>query len=203
MAAGTVSPRLIDANRVRQLTTSKDEQVRTLANTVFASLAPADRSKVLADYQPCLSIDADPTRGREVFKAQCITCHRIGELGVNVAPDISDSRTKTRDYLLTAILDPNRAIDNNYFSYTVVDVAGVTHSGILTSETATSITLKQPGDKVLTLPRAEIELLQSSGQSLMPEGLERNITPQQMADLISFIKNWRYLDGTVPSEVIR
>ena len=200
---GRIAPQLIDAATIRRITTTGDATLRARAKKLFASLTPEARQQVLAEYQSCLSLDADPSRGRAVFKERCSTCHRIGELGVNVAPDISDSRTKTREYLLTSILDPNRAIDNNYFAYTVVDLEGQVHTGVLATETATSITLKQPEGKTVTLPRDQIETMQSSGVSLMPEGLERNINPQQMADVISFIKNWRYLDGSVPEEVIR
>jgi putative membrane-bound dehydrogenase-like protein len=196
-------PRLIDSNRAKQLTSHADAAIRERAVKLLKFETPAARQQVLADYQNCLSLESDPRRGEAIFKAQCITCHKIGSLGVNVAPDISDSRVKTREYLLTSILDPNQAIDNNYFSYTVVDIDGVVHTGILATETSTSITLKQPEGKELTIPREQIEQLRSNGVSLMPEGLERNITPQQMADLISFIKNWRYLDGSVPREVIR
>jgi putative membrane-bound dehydrogenase-like protein len=203
MESGRLSPRLIDPARVKQLTTHKNVAIRERAEKLFAALTPAERKAVLAQYQPCLELAAEPARGREVFKAQCSTCHKIGDLGVNVAPDISDSRVKTREYLLTSILDPNQAIDNNYFSYTLIDVDGLVHTGILATETGTSVTLKQPEGKTITLPRDQIEQLKSNGISLMPEGLERNITPQQMADLISFIKNWRYLDGSVPPEVIR
>ena len=71
-------------------------------------------------------------------------------------------------------------------------------TGILSSETASSITLRQKEDKSITLLRSEIEELSSNGISLMPEGLEKEINHQQMADLILFIKNWRYLDGLTP-----
>jgi putative heme-binding domain-containing protein len=141
---------------------------------------------------------SDPARGREIFSRQCAACHRIGELGVNVAPDISDSRVKTSAQILTDILEPNRAIDNNYISYVVVTHDGQSLTGILTAETANSITLKQAEGKSTVLLRSEIETLRSTGVSLMPEGLEKNIPLQDMADLVAFIKNWRYLDGRTP-----
>lgn len=203
VSEGSIPARLIDAARVKQLTSHRDAAIRKRSEEIFAALTPAERKQVLADYQKCLDLTADPARGRAVFQSQCSTCHRIGEIGVLVAPDISDSRTKTREYLLTAILDPNQAIDNNYFSYTVVDRDGIVYTGIVATETATSVTLKQPEGKTVTLLRENIEEMRSNGISLMPEGLERTINPQQMADLISFIKNWRYLDGSVPPEVIR
>src|SRR5690606_17899921 len=149
-----------------------------------------DRQKVLADYQQALELPADPVRGQEVFKQRCATCHRIGDIGVNVAPDISDSRTKTPLQILTDILHPNRAIDSNYISYTIITTDGRALTGIIASETGGSVTIRQPENKTITLSRQEIDEMQSSGVSLMPEGLEKDINHQQMADLVAFIKNW-------------
>ena len=151
--AGHIPPLLIDPATVQRLSTSGEPAQRERAKQLFASLTPAARKEVLEKYQSCLALESDPLRGQAVFKTACITCHKIGELGVNVAPDISDSRTKTREYLLTAILDPNQAIDNNYFSYTVVDADGLVHTGVLATETSTSITLKQPEGKTVTISR--------------------------------------------------
>ncbi|MBW8884352.1 MAG: c-type cytochrome [Planctomycetia bacterium] len=159
---------------------------------------PADRAKALADYQPVLQMKGDPTHGQAVFEKNCAACHRINNIGVNVAPDISDSRTKKFEQILADIIQPNRAIDNNYLGYTVRQLDGTVLTGILAAETATSITLRQQGGKEAVIPRSEIDELRSSGQSLMPEGLDRQIPPQDMADLLSFIKNWRYLDGRTP-----
>ena len=89
-------------------------------------------------------------------------------------------------------------IDSNYISYSVVTDEGQVLTGILSTETSTSITLRQAEGKEVTLLRSQVEALRSNGVSLMPEGLEKNISHQQMADLISFIKNWRYLDGQTP-----
>ncbi len=133
-----------------------------------------------------------------MFTRHCATCHRIGEVGVDVAPDISDSRTKTAAQYLTDILQPNRAIDANYVGYTVTTTDGRVLNGILTAESSTSITMKQSEGKTLTIARDEIEHVTSSGVSFMPEGLEKEIPLQEMADLLSFIKNWRYLDGRTP-----
>jgi putative heme-binding domain-containing protein len=122
----------------------------------------------------------------------------VAGIGTDVGPDISDTRTKTPSGLLVDILNPNQAIDNNYVNYLVTLKDGKTLTGIIAAETATSISLKRAegqGDLVL---RKDIDEIQSSGVSLMPEGLEKTINVQEMADLISFLKNWRYLDGKTP-----
>jgi putative heme-binding domain-containing protein len=188
----------LDPATVQVLTNHKDDAIRDRSRKLLAAAIPADRKQVLEKYQPALALAADAKAGRAVFEKNCATCHKIGDLGVNVAPEISDSRTKTPAQLLTDILNPNQAIDNNYVSYTVVTKDGKTETGIIATETATSITLKQPEGKTVLILRQEIDELRSSGVSLMPEGLEKNISVEQMADLIAFIKNWRYLDGAVP-----
>lgn len=197
--AGTFKPAELDPVQTGRLQNHADAKIRERVAKIFGSATPADRQQALADYQPALVLEADPQRGQVVFQKNCSTCHKIGNLGVNVAPDISDSRTKTPAQLLGDIIQPNRAIDANYIAYQLLTKDGTIASGILTSETSTSITLKQPEAKVITVARSEIEQLKSSGVSLMPDGLEKTIPPQAMADLISFIKNWRYLDGRIPA----
>lgn len=203
MEAGTVSLRELDSGRLTVLQRQKAPELKERIAKLVQAAAPADRSQVLAEYQPVLKMKGDPLLGREVFAKNCVTCHKIGDLGVNVAPDIADSRVKTPVQLLTDILDPNKAIDNNYFSYTVIDQSGQIYTGILSAETASSVTLKQPENKTVSILRSDIDEIRSNGVSLMPVGLEKSIPPERMADLISFIKNWRYLDGQVPKDVIK
>lgn len=196
--AGSVKPAELDRTQVNRLLQHPTAELKARAAKLLAAAVPEDRKKVLADYQVVLEMKADSNRGKKVFAKNCATCHKVGDVGVNVAPDISDSRTKQPTQILTDVLQPNRAIDNNYVSYSVVTNEGKQLTGIITSDTASSITLKQQEGKIATLLRTDIEELRSNGISLMPEGLEKNIPHQDMADLISYIKNWRYLDGKTP-----
>jgi putative membrane-bound dehydrogenase-like protein len=196
IAVGRIKPAVVDAIHAELLLKHKDVAIRRRAKKVLASAVPADREKVLKQYQPVLKLAAEPARGRAVFKNRCSICHKIGDIGVQFAPDISDSREKKPEQLLTDILQPNRAIDSNYYSYTATTNDGRVHTGVLAAETSTSVTLKQQEGKSETLRRDEIEDLHNNGVSFMPEGLEKDIPMQDMADLISFIKNWRYLDSS-------
>jgi putative membrane-bound dehydrogenase-like protein len=198
IAAGQIQPAALGIDRINRLLNHRDVKIRRRAEQLFEDIMPADRQRVLEDYKPALSMPADAARGRAVFAKHCATCHRIDNLGTDIAPDISDSRERTPEQLLADILQPNRAIDSNYFSYTVITSNGQAHTGILASETSTSITMKQAEGKTLALRRAEIDELYSNGISFMPDGFEKLIPPQDMADLISFIKNWRYLDDHSP-----
>ena len=188
----------LDPLRARQLLNHPNKDLRARAEKLLKNHLPADRAQVLARYQPALTMKGDGKRGQEIFKKNCATCHRVHGIGIDVGPDIADTRTKTLSALLTDILNPNAAIDANYVNYVVVTKTGRTITGLLTNETAASITLKRAEGQTDVVLRQDIDELQSSGISLMPEGLEKTITIAEMADLLSFLKNWRYLDGTVP-----
>jgi putative heme-binding domain-containing protein len=198
IAARRIAATALDANRTNLLLNYREQSIRERAKTLLADALPTDRRQALAEYQPALALAADPIRGRAVFQTHCANCHRIAGVGIDVAPDISDSRERSPQQVLTDIIQPNRAIDSNYFSYTVVAADGRIYTGILTAETSTSVTLKQAEGKIVTLRRGEIDDLHTDGVSLMPDGLEKLIPPQDMADLIAFIKNWRYLDKQAP-----
>jgi putative heme-binding domain-containing protein len=194
VAAGQFRATQLDTNRTTFLLHHRDAGIQQRAQKLFADAIPTDRDQALAEYQAVLTMKADAARGRGLFEKHCGTCHRVAGIGIAFAPDISDSREKTPEQLLTDIIQPNRAIDANYFSYTAVTVDGVVHAGILAAETSNAVTLKQAEGKAITLRRSEIEELYSNGVSLMPDGLEKLIPPQDMADLIAFIKGWRYLE---------
>jgi len=195
---GTIAKADLDQQRRQRLLRGIEAGQKARAEKLLAESPAADRVQVLAAYQPVLAMKGDPLKGRLLFEKQCATCHRVAEVGTQVGPDISDSRVKTVEQLLVSILDPNRAVDANFFGYTATLHDGRVLSGLITEETSTSVTLRQPEGKNVSLLRTEIEELRSTGMSLMPVGLEKNLPPQDLANLIAFIKNWRYLDGRTP-----
>ena len=111
------------------------------AAKLLANNLPAERAKVLAEYQAALKLKGDAKNGREIFKKHCATCHRVAGVGIDVGPDIADTRTKTLEALLNDIIAPNAAIDANYVNYVVTTKDGRILTGLLTAETASSLTL--------------------------------------------------------------
>ncbi len=196
--AKRVRPGDIDVQRSRQLVNHRVAAIRDRARALLQDNLPADRKKVLQEYRAALQLKGDPQRGRAVFQKHCATCHRVAGVGVDVGPDIADTRTRTPEALLVDVLNPNAAIDSNYVNYAIVTKSGKTLTGLIATETASSITLRRAENQTETVLRQDIDEIQSSGVSLMPEGLEKSITVREMADLLDFLKNWRYLDGAVP-----
>jgi putative membrane-bound dehydrogenase-like protein len=172
----------------QRLLSHPDKEVRALAIKLFQGATSADRQKVLAAYRDVLSLPGSAARGKRVFQKTCAACHRLGDLGHAVGPDLATVANRTSEYLLIAILDPNREVDPRYVEYLAVTRAGRTLTGILAAETATSITLRNQEGREETLLRQEVEELQATGKSLMPEGLEKDLSRQDMADLLRFLR---------------
>ncbi|MBA3482164.1 MAG: c-type cytochrome [Pirellulales bacterium] len=170
--------------------------VREAAERVFAARSQ-DREEVVERYQAALELTGNVARGRQVFAASCASCHRVGIEGKAIGPDIGDSALKPSAQLLTDVLDPNRAIDANFVSYTALTQAGLAHQGIITAETDGGIVLLTADGATITILRRELESL-TGGKSLMPEGLEQQITVEQMADLLAFLRTWRHADDLKP-----
>ena len=107
--------------------------------------------------------------------------------GHEVGPNLETVQNRTADELLVHILDPNREVSPNYIEYAVALTDGRVATGVIADETATSITLRRPEGAQETILRREIDEIASTGRSLMPEGLEQRIDPQEMADLLAFL----------------
>lgn len=201
LEAGKLNAKQIGAVELTRFVDRAKGDIKAGFEKQLGSILNSDRAAVLRDYMSSLELVGDDARGKEVFTKHCAACHRIGDVGTQVGPDISDSRVQTAEKLLTSIIDPNRAIDNNYFRFVVLTTDGRTFDGLIAEETADKVVIRGQNDQRQVIPRAEIEQMQPTGVSMMPEGLESQIDRQAMADLIAFVKNWRYHSQQIPAGV--
>ena len=185
---GTIRPAEVDAARRQRLFQHESEAIRGRANTVFAETVKPDRQKVIEAYQPALDMEGDASKGAQVFAKLCAACHRLGDVGNPVGPDLAALRDKSPEFLLVSILDPNRAMEAQFTNYAVQTKKGRVVSGIIRSETGGSVTLVEANGQEQNVLRGDIKALRSTGVSLMPEGLEVGLTPQDMADLIAHVR---------------
>lgn len=188
LEAGTILPSEVDALRRQRLLEQKTPQLRERAEVVFAGAADSDRRRVVEEFRTAVSSSGDATRGAEVFVKRCNVCHRLDGKGHAIGPDLSALTDKSTEALLVAILDPNRAIESKFVSYSAATLDGLTHTGLLANETSTSITLRGQEGKEQVILRTDLDVLESSGKSLMPEGLERDLTKQDLADVIAHLQ---------------
>ncbi|QDU04824.1 Cytochrome c [Gimesia chilikensis] len=165
-----------------------NKTIRKQAQKVLGSDVNSDRAKIVKSYEPALELDGDAERGLAIYKKNCAGCHKVGDMGHNVGPNMATTKNKSDHDLLIAILDPSREAQSNYNTYTIVTEQGKLFTGIIAAETATSYTIRRAEGKEDIILRNNIDTLLSNGVSLMPNGLEKEISPQQMADLLKFIK---------------
>jgi putative heme-binding domain-containing protein len=190
---GAIEQKKVPANqleplRLEQLRKHPDAGLRDRARKVLAGQA-ADRQKVVEAYRDALALKADAARGKGVFRKNCVTCHRLENEGFEVGPDLlSALRNKSREQLLLDILDPSREVDPRYLNYVVTTKKGQTLTGMIAAETASSVTLRRGERAEDTLLRGQVEEIQATAKSLMPEGLEAQLSKQDVADLIAYLQ---------------
>jgi len=193
LAEGTVATGDVDARRRHRLlyqngVRRRDAEVRERALGLSARGVSSDRQKVVDAWRSKLGPNGDAKRGRAVFEKRCAACHRFADLGQAVGPDLAALAGKPAEDWLIALLDPNRAVEPRYVSYVAATAQGRVLTGIISAETAISITLVDTDGRSQTILRTEIDQLQSSNKSLMPEGLENDLSPGDLTDLFAYVR---------------
>jgi putative heme-binding domain-containing protein len=189
MADGKINPAVIGLDQRIRLLRHRDDKLRSLATKLFGGAVSANRREVAQQYEPALKMTADPVVGAKVFQRTCAKCHKLDGQGHEVGPDISDVRNRSYEALLYDILDPNRKLEPRYTDYSVVTEDGRVLNGLMISETAEAVILRQAEGKQEVVARSQIEEIRASGKSLMPEGVEKEVSIQQMADLLAYLKS--------------
>jgi putative membrane-bound dehydrogenase-like protein len=187
LAAGMIQPNDLDALQRQRLVEHADELIRAQAREIIATSVNVDRQQLIEQYAEVVKRGGEAGHGREIFGKHCSSCHRLEGVGHVVGPDLAALSSREPTALLQAVFDPNRDIDDRYRSYTALTIDGLSHAGILAGETSTSVTLLEQQGKRHTLLRADLELFENSGKSLMPEGLERDISAAEAADLVAYV----------------
>lgn len=181
----------LDPGRIRLLAIYPDANIRRMATSVAAELlANSDRAKIIESNRDVLNMSGDAKRGQAVFRKVCAACHKMEGLGHEIGPNLAAMRNRGAEAILVNLLDPNREVNPQYLNYTVITSDGRTLSGMVAAETATSIQLRRAEDKTDTVLRIDIEAMKSTGMSLMPEGLEKQIDKQALADLLEYLRRF-------------
>jgi putative membrane-bound dehydrogenase-like protein len=187
--------RLVDGEiRVSELNASVRQRLLTRAKNsptwqkALATTASANRAEVLRQFQPALTLEGDAKRGEAVFRKVCLNCHKLKNEGHEVGPQLASITNKTKEALFASIINPNAAVDAKFFSYSIVTVDGRILTGKIETETGSSMTLLAAEGKRETVLRRDIDELVASGKSLMPEGIEKDLKPQDLADLLQFVR---------------
>ena len=206
----------INLNQARRLKDLKDEELTKLLSAHWGQVREGrdpNREKYIADMRQLIrKSPGDPFAGEKAFKKVCAQCHKIYGEGAEVGPDITLNGRNDFNQLLSNVFDPSLVIGAGYRSYTVVTNGGRVLNGLLAEDSPQRVVLKVQGGKQEVIPRSDIDEFKVNEISLMPEQLEKQLTPQEIIDLFAFIsldkhpsdKTARLLAGAgevVPREV--
>jgi putative heme-binding domain-containing protein len=181
----------LNANQVRQLLLRGDA---TLAEKVAARWGSVrdqrdpKREEVIDQMRVFLRhATGDANRGREVFKRVCGQCHKLHGEGQDVGPDITLNGRNSFEQLLSNVFDPSLVVGSAYQARTVVTEDGRVLTGLVAEESDARVVLKTQGGKLETIARGDVAEMTTSRLSLMPEDLEKQLKPQELADLFALL----------------
>ncbi len=202
-----IVPAAIDAAHREQLLSRGEGAHRQRALTIFGASSIGPRQGVLKAFASVTKLHGDSERGKKVFTRVCAACHQIAGIGHEVGPDLAALTDLSPDALLTAVLDPNHEVDARYASYVAALKDGRVLTGLIAAETASAITLKRQEGQTDTILRTDLEQMMASGKSLMPEGLENDVKPAELADVFAFLSRGparpKELEGNRPQTVVQ
>jgi putative membrane-bound dehydrogenase-like protein len=185
----TIARADLDPARVALLQKHNDAAIRERATKLFAGATLARRQEVVDAYQKALELKGDVDRGRMHFRKTCAVCHKLENFGESIGADLNAIRDRGTAAVLLNILDPNREVKPQFLNYVVVLDSGRTLTGMIATENANSLTIRKSDNTSETILRINIEELKSTGLSFMPEGLEKQLDPTAMADVLAYLNS--------------
>ena len=180
----------LSLDQQRVLTSHPDRRIRRRATEIMKTgggYPNPDRQKVIEQLTAITHNKGDVELGKAMFVKHCSKCHKHGEIGEDIGPNLTGMVVHPKEELLVHILDPSRNVEGNFRLYTVVTNEGRIFSGMLAAETRTTVELVDTEAKRRTLARDDIDELLASPKSIMPEGFEKQMTPEELGNLLEFL----------------
>ena len=180
--------RLLDASQRSLLLNHRDELIRKQASEILGNKGKPGTG-TMKKFESSLTLTPDLSSGQQNFTVLCASCHKVGDTGFHVGPDLASLSNLSRESLLNSLINPNQAVESKYAMHTAQTKDGRTVSGILSSETGSGVTILGPAGVNETILRSQLQSLENTGISLMPEGLATGLDAQGMADLLGFLQS--------------
>jgi putative membrane-bound dehydrogenase-like protein len=187
---GSVSATDLSLDQSQQLSNHPDKKLAERARAILARggrLPSPDRKKVLDEYLPLVDKTGDARKGFEVFKNICSKCHRHGDTGETIAPNLTGFNVHPKSKILQKMLDPNSSVEGNYRQYTVTTKAGRVLNGLLAAETKTALEIVDAEAKRHVVLRDDIDEMSASNRTIMPEGFEKQLSKDDIVNLLEFL----------------
>ena len=190
LESGEIPLRTLGSAHRQELQRHRFADVRRRAQTLFGQASASDREEVLRRYSAAFDLPGDSERGAAVYRKSCARCHDAQPQQEPFAPDLRELIEQTDEQWLSGILDPDRIVEPKFQQYTVELSDGGTFSGLLVADSQSAIRLVDAQLRTVLVQREQIVAMQSGG-SLMPTGLEAEISVEEMADLLAYLRSGR------------
>lgn len=205
VAANTISKDALNINQVRRLQESPAADVVAASIKLWGQIRTErnpERELVIADMRRLVrSRDGDPHAGAVAFQKLCGQCHKIYGQGQEVGPDITTNGRGSFEQLLSSVFDPSLVIGPDYQGRMILTADGRTLTGLLVEDNEQRVVLKLQGGKLETIPRDDVDAIRVSRLSLMPEGVEKQLSEQELIDLFAYLSLTRP-PGDLAAELI-
>jgi putative heme-binding domain-containing protein len=190
--AGRIPRDQLSSFQVRALTGLQNEDIHRQVSALWGRIqpSPAEKQKQIERLEkvfneaPLWAYSA--REGRRHFQTLCASCHRLGEEGVRLGPELTGAGKHGIRYILENVLDPNAVVGADFQLTTVETRSGEVVSGLLVGETAGVLTVRTTADTV-RLPVADVQRRETSEKSLMPEGLLESLNDREQIELLKFL----------------
>ena len=189
---GSLPAKSTSIDQVQRIALLEDPELDQLVRKHWGQLG-MNRGEKLAEVRR-LSNDLRASAGRAevghaLFKKHCAACHQLFGEGTKLGPDLTSANRKDREFLLVSLVDPSSMIRKEYSSFIVETRDGRVLTGMATTRDDSSVTLINAKNEKTTIPIGEIETLKESPVSLMPDDLYRQLKPQDLRDLFSYLES--------------
>ena len=193
VAAKQLDRENVQPSQVEFLRSQKDSELKKLVTVVFGKEDGSNRSELLASYATQWPKESSIENGQKLFEQHCAVCHRDrdvqGEKQPSVGPALEALNHWTNEAWLVAILDPSKSVDSRYQRVLLRTVSDEVISGLVLRDVDGILEIMTTDGRIQQVARSTIEEEKKSALSLMPDGFEKVLTPQQVSNIVRFLRS--------------